>query len=1028
MSKNFKKVIDSLHGGIAVYQPEEDRFVFQYCSESIANLFGCPKTAQCRITDKNALDIVCESDRETVKKALWEAMEKGTGINAYFRVNHPLLKWCQLDSWKEGDAYYVLFSGMSPEIQLFQSVAEETADDIYVIEKGNYNLLYANDLKKPYCRKENRFEQKCYQVLHGKTEPCEFCTLKNQDSCDSARETTIENNGRFFVTRFREIDWNGIPAYIKFVRDVTEEVKSRREKERLEQYFQTVVKYLPGGMAVIHHEIGGRMKPEYLSDGFAEMLDMPMDEAWKMYEENALSGVHPEDRDYVRENMNQCIRDKKERYELQYRLKKGNGDYIWINAKFSVITSDGGDARVYADYHDITAEKKMQEQLRQQYKDRIHQHYLLAGPDALILGHCNVTKNKIYEIVDYTHSSLLETFGDIREDFFIGIGTLIVDEQEREEFYGKFLNEPSRKAYEEGVKELLMPCFIKLPHQKVGKYVEFKVILVETPDTGDVTGILTVTDITEKTIREKIFMQLSSTNYDLVANINLFQDSYEIVSGGDDNILQESGCNSERIQKVIDTTVENSQQNRAYVADMLNPDRMLERLKEHGSYSFLYSVYDAKGEVRTKNMTVSAIDIRIGRVCFIRSDVTDMLTAERKAKEDLEKALTAARKASRVKSDFLSSMSHDIRTPMNAIVGMTALAQANLDNREKVDDYLHKISVSSQHLLSLINDILDMSQIEQSKIHLNHQTLQIEELINHISSIMTSQAENAGLQFIVEAEELRHVHFSGDALRIKQILINLLSNSFKFTEEGGTVLFKIEERIPEKENHIRYLFTIQDTGIGMSDEFLSHLFEPFIRSNKVSKVEGTGLGLSITKGLVDLMGGNIQVQSKLHHGTTFEIELEFELVEQSALHVQREEEETVEEENLSGYHFLLVEDNEINSEILGELLQMRGATFTVKTDGKQAVEEFKRTKPGTYDAIFMDIQMPVMNGYEATRAIRRLDHPDAKSIIILAMTANAFAEDVKASLEAGMNGHIAKPVDMKLLYHTISELLNSKKD
>lgn len=214
----------------------------------------------------------------------------------------------------------------------------------------------------------------------------------------------------------------------------------------------------------------------------------------------------------------------------------------------------------------------------------------------------------------------------------------------------------------------------------------------------------------------------------------------------------------------------------------------------------------------------------------------------------------------------------------------------------------------------------------------------------------------------------------------------------------------------------------------MSDEFLSHLFEPFIRSNKVSKVEGTGLGLSITKGLVDLMGGNIQVQSKLHHGTTFEIELEFELVEQSALHVQREEKETIEEENLSGYHFLLVEDNEINSEILGELLQMRGATFTVKTDGKQAVEEFKRTKPGTYDAIFMDIQMPVMNGYEATRAIRRLDHPDAKSIIILAMTANAFAEDVKASLEAGMNGHIAKPVDMKLLYHTISELLNSKKD
>lgn len=1029
MSKNLKKVIDALHGGIAVYDPKSDQFIFQYCSENISHLLGYPKEELCKQANHNALELVCEADRAQVERVLRKAMEKGSELNAYFRVNHVqhYLKWCQLDSWKKDEDYYVLFSGMSPEIQLFQSIAEETADDIYVIEKDNYNLLYANELKKPFCREEHKLGQKCYELLHGKTKPCEFCTLNCNNSSNAAEETTVENNGRFFVTRFREIDWNGIPAYVKFVRDVTEEVISRREKERLEQYFQTAVKYLPGGMAVVHYEIGGIMKPEYLSDGFAEMLDMPMEDAWKMYEENALSGVHPDDRDYVKESMNQCIREKKERYELQYRLKKGNGDYMWVNAKFSVITCEGGDARVYADYHDITAEKKMQEQLRQQYKERIHQHYLLAGPDALILGHCNITKNKIYEIVDYTNSSLLETFGDVREEFFTGIGTLIVDEKEREEFYGKYLNEPSRKAYEEGIKEVLMSCFVKLPNQETGNYVQFKVILVETPDTGDVTGILTVTDITEKTIREKIFMQLSSTKYDLVANINLFSDTYEIVSGGDDNISEHRGCCSERIRSVIEKTVIQNQQEKEHVADMLNLELMIERLKKKNSYSFIYSVYDANGEVRTKNMIVSAIDMRIGRVCFIRSDVTDMLAAERKSKEDLEKALSAARKASRVKSDFLSSMSHDIRTPMNAIVGMTTLAQANMDNREKIEDYLHKIFVSSQHLLSLINDILDMSQIEQSKIHLNHQTLQIEELINHIASIMTSQAENAGLQFKIEAEHLQHIHFSGDSLRIKQILINLLSNSFKFTEEGGTVLFKIEECIPKKEKHVRYCFTIQDTGIGMCDEFLSHLFEPFIRSNKVSKVEGTGLGLSITKGLVDLMGGEIRVQSKLHQGTKFEIELEFELVENTAFDLQREDGDFV-EEDLSGYHFLLVEDNEINSEILGELLQMRGATFNVKTDGKQAVEEFKHAKSGTYDAIFMDIQMPVMNGYEATREIRKLDHPDAKSIIILAMTANAFAEDIKASLDAGMNGHIAKPVDMKLLYHTISELLKSKKD
>ncbi len=1026
MSENLNKVVEALQGGIARYEKETDRFVFQYCSENAADLLGYRVSELYQAAEGNALKIICECDRMQVEQALRSAMKKGSGLNAYFRIRSKKnrLKWCQLDSWQSGEDYFVLFSGMSPEIQLLQNIAAEAADDIYVIGKENYNLFYANELKNPYCKEEKRIGKTCYEILHGKSEPCEFCTLKHENE---SKEVTFENQGRFFVSKFRETDWNGIPAYIKYVRDITEEVEERRQKERLEQYFQTVVKYLPGGMAVVYHEVGGALRPEYLSDGFSEMLDMSKEKAWEMYEKNALSGVHPDDREYVRKNLDRCIKEKKEKYELQYRLKKEDGSYIWVNAKFSVIQCEGGNARVYVDYHDITAEKKMQEQLRQQYTEQIHQHYHLAGPDALILGHCNITKNRISEIVDYTDSKLLETFGDVREDFFTGIGTFIVDEEERKRFYAKYLNEPSKEAYENGIKEVVMPCFIKLPNQKTGKYVQFKVVLVEMPDTGDVTGILTVTDITEKMIRQKVFMQLSSINYDLVANVNLFTDTYEILSGGDDNICEKSGSNSERLRKVMEKVVVYSEREREYVESMLNPDRMLERLKEQKSYAFTYSVYDAKGMIRTKNMTISAIDIPLGRVCFIRSDVTDVVTAERRAKEELEKALAEAKKANRVKSDFLSSMSHDIRTPMNAIVGMTALALANLKNPDKVKDYLHKISVSSQHLLSLINDILDMSQIEQSKIHFNHQDIRITEIVDHISSIMSSQAEKAGLEFRLEVGEFEHVRFWGDALRIKQILINLLSNAFKFTMEGGKVLFRTEEIAPKEEQRVRYRFTIQDSGIGMSDEFLRHIFEPFMRSEKVSKVEGTGLGLSITKGLVELMGGEIRVKSKLKKGTTFEIELEFDSIKNEEEEPTGENQE-ITEEDLSGCHFLLVEDNEINSEILGELLQMRGATFHVTTNGLQAVEEFKRAKPGTYDAIFMDVQMPVMNGYEATREIRRLDHPDAGSITILAMTANAFAEDVQASMEAGMNGHIAKPVDMKLLYRTIASILKKKRE
>ena len=754
MPEELRTVIDKIHGGMARYDRNADKFIMQYCSDQVADLLESKKTKERQRADQDALELVRDSDRAQIEYALRTAMKKGTGLNAYFRMKSKTdcQEWGQVYSWSEDGGYFVLFSAMSPEVQLFYHVAEEKADDIYVISKDNYELLYTN-VQKEDCLKKEQDTPRCYEFLYGKKAPCAQCMLKDPDALEEMKEVTFEENGRFFVIKWREIDWDGNPAYVKFVRDITEEVLSRREKERLEQYFQTVIKYLPGGMAVIHHEVGGEAKPEYLSDGFAEMLGISLEEAWKVYEENALSGVHPEDQDYVRNNLESCIREKREKHELQYRLQKGDGSYIWVNAKFSVIQCEGGDTKVYVDYHDITTEKKMQEQLRQQYKERIAQHYRMAGSNTLVLGHCNVTQNKICEIVDYTNSDLLKNFGEIREEFFLGLGTLIVDEEEQKEFYRKYLNEPSLQAYASGEREIIMECFLMLPKQKVGKYAEFKVSLVETPDTGDITGILMVTDITEKRIREKIFMQLSSTNYDLVADVNLFTDSYEIVSGRDDIISEERGRYSDRIKKVIEEMVIDSERERQYVADMLDVSPMLDRLEKEGSYAFTYSTYDSRHDPY-KKYDYFGYRYPSGKSIFYPFRCDGRGDCREKNKEALEKALTEAKTANRVKSDFLSSMSHDIRTPMNAIVGMTTLAMANLDNREKIQDYLHKISVSSQHLLSLINDILDMSQIEQSKIHLNHQAVQIEELVDHIYSIMMSSAEKAGLHFTVETGTL----------------------------------------------------------------------------------------------------------------------------------------------------------------------------------------------------------------------------------------------------------------------------------
>lgn len=1146
----FQNMIRMFPGGVICCHIEGERFVPDYVSEGMTEICGYTQAELGALLGDDLFHIVCPEDRSQVE----EALKKQKILNFYFRILHKEkgLCWCHINGTIQKAAsgeflFYGFFTEMSAQTHLYQDIADETADAVYVINKENYELLYINEsmteMSEEYCY----IGQKCYEALHGKDAPCPFCTLKEHAPDNVYHPMPVEEKGRFYNTRFRETYWNGIPSYIKYIHDVTEDIRAKREKERLEEYFQTVLRYLPGGVAVVRHDENGSIVPEFLSDGFADMIAMSHEEAWELYMENAMSGVHPEDQEYVRSNMVRCIMDGQERYELVYRLQRGGGGYLWVKAAFSVIQSEGEDVRVYVIYHDITEEREAQEQFRQQYENLIFQHYRTPGPDTLILGHCNVTRNKILEIEDYTDSNLLEKFGDEREQFFRGIGSLIVEEQERQTFLGMYLNAPSLEAFEQGDTEKILNCYIKLPQEQLGRYVEIKVILVETPDTGDVTGILSVRDITEKTITERLQHQLMEVSYDLVADVDLFHDRYVIIGGT--SLTGESVCgrHSDRLRSLIEEQV--IPREKEYVAEKLDTQYILEHLQKEGFYSLSYSVMGERARIYTKRLTVSAVDLRQGRICLVqtditasvqeqqgllnmiaytfemacfidldsknftmytrnmvlknlspyvnsdydrvveylakayqsdeaarqfnlqeicrrleespagydfmlpyqeedglhykqinvlwgnkshkticmvRADVTEVMTAERQTKAALEKALEQAEEANHAKSDFLASMSHDIRTPMNAIMGMTSLALAYLDDRTRVEDYLRKISVSSKHLLSLINDILDMSQIEQSKIQLNHARVIIPELVEQLKTIMEPQAKNAGIAFRIQIGRLVHPCFMGDALRMNQVLINLLGNVFKFTAEGGNVDFCVEEIPAQQKGMVRYQFMVKDTGIGMTEEFKKHLFEPFIRDSKMARVEGTGLGLSITKGLVELMKGTIRVKSRIGEGTTFWIELEGEITEEpkeAAVHVSAGVE--TEDAVLQGLKMLVVEDNAINSEILCELLQMEGAQSTVRENGYLGVKEFQNTDPGTYDVILMDIQMPVLNGLEAARAIRKMNRPDAATIPIIAMTANAFAEDVRASLESGMNAHVAKPIDIRTLCDAVKRCLNN---
>ena len=397
----------------------------------------------------------------------------------------------------------------------------------------------------------------------------------------------------------------------------------------------------------------------------------------------------------------------------------------------------------------------------------------------------------------------------------------------------------------------------------------------------------------------------------------------------------------------------------------------------------------------------------------------------KKAKDITTEALQTAENANKAKTDFLSNMSHDIRTPMNAIIGMTSLIRHDAGNKAKVIEYADKIDISSQHLLGIINNVLDMSKIEAGKTVFKYTDFSILDFITELNTIFHSQIDEKNQTLTIIKENIRHEWVNGDQVHLMQIFSNLVSNAVKYTQEGGKIQFLVEECETKSSVYAKYRFLVSDNGMGMSADFKDTIFDAFTRaeSSMTNKIQGTGLGMAITKNLVEAMGGTIDVESELGQGSCFEVLIDLRIAEDRFVSSAEQAEKDEPAGNvLKGMRFLCAEDNELNAEILMELLKIEGAECTICENGKRVLEAFEQSAPGDYDMILMDVQMPVMNGYEATKAIRRSSHELAKTIPIIAMTANAFSEDIQHSLAAGMNAHVSKPIEMKVLEKTIRSI------
>ena len=510
--------------------------------------------------------------------------------------------------------------------------------------------------------------------------------------------------------------------------------------------------------------------------------------------------------------------------------------------------------------------------------------------------------------------------------------------------------------------------------------------------------------------REELFSNLSRNVDDVFLMIDTETRKVEYVSPNVQRIL---GLSPEAVQEDLYVLYPAGDDSGA--SRLENLMQMEQGVQQEWEREF---VNQETGEPRYIHVTGFINDVQGARKCIV--DLSDR-TGEHQTTLAVEAALEVAEKASKAKTDFLSNMSHDIRTPMNAIIGITTLMKNELHQPEKLAEHLGKLETSGRLLLGIINDILDMSRIESGKTTLNIEKTNLPQQVSQLDSIIRQQASQRRQTFTVE-NHVQHENVLADPNRLNQVLMNILSNAVKYTPQGGHIRLDVEE-LTHTEHYAKYRFVVQDDGIGMSEAYQKTLFEPFTREEKsgTNRVQGTGLGMAITKSIVDLMGGTIHVESAPGKGSRFEVVLEFP-IDAEADKVQTasalpEEAEAV--SPLSGMKFLCAEDNAINAEILEMLLETKGASCTICSNGQEIVDAFASVKPGEYDMILMDVQMPVMDGLEATRRIRNGENPLGRTIPILAMTANAFLEDMQKSKEAGMDEHLSKPVDIAALEQTV---------
>lgn len=1030
----LNSILSQMPGGVAMFKVKNGAAICQYYTQGIPGLTGRTSAMMDELVRKGTLlkEAVDPQDYQRLMAQIQWAVSRKLKLNITFRLKHVNGSsiWVHLNAnmMREEDGnpvYYCIFTNPPREAELFRNITKEIENVIIVADIAQNTILYNNDMLNVYLGIPED------TILTGKNISELFSTgniLVNDENIknlhkDKYRSFYRMTGERKYQIRAKLTQWNGIDAYIAFAVDVTLEHKRQVQ-------LQDLVNKIPGGVGVFR--LNSRNKIfVYLNDGFFRMIHTNRQEHNSLYPDKVWSDVFEEDRPKI-SKMIENVKNGSDQEEIEYRNYYGpDRKYVWLKLRGRAVRYNDGNTTLYCLYTDIGNEIAYQRELeknnvllKRQYELESMRRRTIEKNSA-VYGSYDVTHDRLLDIRvnDYTDNILHP--GMSFEELFAHLIYKVPDSNDQLKLRQMFSQKQMLKHYDDNELEN-SAVYRSLYKENRLHWMKMSYVLMMDPASSDVLANISIQDIDEDMVAKLAEESVVDEEIDFVVVVNIGAGTARYIRAKDINSAPYAKGERVLLKDLnsVDGIVNDVHpEDQKALIETLRTDKLMEKLQKESRITAVYRRKNPDDTYQRKRIRVFYLDDRHDNIVITQRDITDLYEEEQRQKQQLQEAAEAATAANKAKSEFLSRMSHDIRTPMNGIIGLTRFARESKDLSE-IQRYLTQLSFASDYLLGLLNDILTMTKIDEGKISLKPDYVFMPDFVDGILAIIKAQAEEKGNTFEFHNEnttETAHRYQYFDAMRVQQVLMNVLNNAIKYTPSGGTIVYSY--RLIQKDGKLIGRHTVTDNGVGMSEAFLKRMFDPFSQeSNTESAVStGTGLGLSICRKLVELMDGTITVDSELGMGSTFVIDLptkavtEKEYSENHKLAMPSRQSHQTQIRQLKDAHILLCEDNQLNRMIAIKMLESMKATVDQAVNGEEGVQMFLASDQGYYDCILMDIRMPVKDGLSAAKEIRAAEREDAAAVPIVAMTANAFDDDVQASLIAGMNAHLTKPIDPDVL-------------